>query len=177
MVVFFLCHLEDKTKIRTDSGRTSVLSGSIQLQTHVQTHIWHIDHGMFMARVVREKKKIKNTLFWICWACTHGYTFPIGLGWMPCRCADLLTVAGPSTGPTEKPASKATEWGSACMSHRCCPLQMLMKAWDDTWACDGLLDESVDERSWARAESLRTSSDLNDELGVGVGEALELVLV
>lgn len=40
-----------------------------------------------------------------------------------------------------------------------------------------MLDESVDERSWARAESLRNSSNLNDELGVGVGEALELVLV
>lgn len=44
-------------------------------------------------------------------------------------------------------------------------------------ACDGMLDESVEERSCARAESLRNSSDLNDELGVGVGEALELVLV
>lgn len=39
------------------------------------------------------------------------------------------------------------------------------------------MDERVDERSWARARSLRNSSDLNDELGVGVGEALELVLV
>lgn len=36
---------------------------------------------------------------------------------------------------------------------------------------------SVDERSWARDGSLRNSSDLNDELGVGVGETLELVLV
>lgn len=42
-------------------------------------------------------------------------------------------------------------------------------------ACDGMLDESVG--SWTRAESLRNSSDLNDVLGVGVGEALELVLV
>lgn len=51
------------------------------------------------------------------------------------------------------------------------------EAWDGTGAGDGMLDESVDERSWARAESLRGSSDLNDKLGVGVGEALELVLV
>lgn len=40
-----------------------------------------------------------------------------------------------------------------------------------------MLDECVNERRWARAASLRNSSDLNDELGVGVGETLELVLV
>lgn len=36
---------------------------------------------------------------------------------------------------------------------------------------------SLEERSWAGDSSLRNSSDLNDELWVGVGEALELVLV
>lgn len=36
---------------------------------------------------------------------------------------------------------------------------------------------SVGERSWARGGSLMNTSHLNDELRVGVREALELVLV
>lgn len=105
----FLCHLEDETRIRTDSGRTSVLSGSFQLQpadTRVNTYLtcwsWNV-HGARGQRAENQAHTVADLLsMYTRLHLLHRTGFA-------CRRADMLTIAGLSSGPTEKPASKAIE--------------------------------------------------------------------
>lgn len=99
--------MEDETRIRTDSGRTSVLSGSFQpADTRVNTYLTYWSWNVDGARGQRGESQAHTVVDLLSMYTRLHLLRRTGF---PCRRADMLTTAGLSTGPTEKPASKAIE--------------------------------------------------------------------
>lgn len=131
---FFVCHLEDKNLVRPRSGlyqagrHQFIRNFSSCSCRHVWANSWLIDDGMFRVWMSFRGRRDENQVNkHCCQSAERVHTTTLSSSdWIPCGRADLLAVAGLTTGqtgPAEKPASEATfrDYVCGCMLSSCCP--------------------------------------------------------